>query len=62
MVYESSSGIEEILGEEIVSNETHDLGKIESQLESFRQRCLPLATSKLLEEGQSFYIKKSSKN
>jgi len=57
MVYESSSG-----QEEIVSSETHDLEKIESQLESFRQRCLPLATSKLLEEGQSCYVKKSSKN
>jgi len=62
LVYESDSGIEEILDEETVSSSTHDLSKIELQIESFRQRSLPLATAKLLEEGQSQYIKKPSKD
>lgn len=62
LVYESDNGLEEILGEEFVSSETHDLSKLEEQLESFRQRCLPLATAKLLEEGQDNYIKKSCKD
>ena len=62
LVYESDSGIEEILGEEIVDSETHNLEKLEEQIESFRKRSLPLATAKLLEEGQDSYIKKPSKD
>lgn len=62
LVYESDSGLEEILGEEIVDSEMHNLEKLENQIESFRQRSLPLATAKLLEEGQSSYIKKPCKD
>ena len=62
LVYESDSGLEEILGEEIVDSEVHNLEKLESQVESFRKRSLPLATAKLLEEGQASYIKKSDKD